>query len=210
MCADSTTPSYFAVSCRLAGRVRGKRDLRSVSIIPLGSCSGGGLPGRTCCCRWLSLALLAISRMPCSVAVSGVMLPTVPNLRTHTQVRRRKNPGMERSGPALTAFRRAGWPGGSGPGGAPASALGPAGATLEDHLAFFARRARRPGRCRADRLPGLRCLNGHRASGLDGPSDTTTRLGLFCCTASAVVTQAHTLTHSIFHSQAKTCYIYFV
>ena len=113
MCADSTTPSYFAVSCRLAGRVRGKRDLRSVSIIPLGSCSGGGLPGRTCCCRWLSLALLAISRMPCSVAVSGVMLPTVPNLRTHTQVRRRKNPGMERSGPALTAFRRAGWPGGN-------------------------------------------------------------------------------------------------
>ena len=75
--------------------------------------SGGGLAERTCCCRWLSLALLAISRMPCSVAVSGVMLPTVPNLRTHTQVRRRKNPGMERSGPALTAFRRAGWPGGN-------------------------------------------------------------------------------------------------
>ena len=33
--------------------------------------------GRTCCCCWLSLVLLAISRMLCSVAVSGVMLQTV-------------------------------------------------------------------------------------------------------------------------------------
>ena len=43
------------------------------------------------------LDLLAISRTLCSVAVSGVMSPTVPDL------------GMERSGPAPSAFRRAGW-----------------------------------------------------------------------------------------------------
>ena len=31
-------------------------------------------------CRWLWRVLQAISRMLCSVAVSGVMLPTVPDL----------------------------------------------------------------------------------------------------------------------------------
>ena len=35
---------------------------------------------KDCCCRWLLLDLLAISRMLCSVAVSGVMLLTLPDL----------------------------------------------------------------------------------------------------------------------------------
>ena len=39
-------------------------------------------------------------------------------------------------------------------------------------------------------------------SRLDVLSDTTTRLSLSCCTASAVVTQTQTFTHSIFHLQA--------
>ena len=115
-----------------------------------------------------------------------------------------------RSGRTLTAFRRAGWPGGSGTGGevggstyrvctsarAPRSS-GPAGATLEDRLACFARRARRPSRCHAERLTWSTAL-----SGLDGQSDRTTNLepGLIC-SASAVVTQAQTFNHSIFHSQ---------
>ena len=42
-------------------------------------------------------------------------------------------------------------------------------------------------------------------SGLDGPSDTATSLSLFGCTASAVVTQKHTFTHTIFHSVADRC-----
>ena len=42
-------------------------------------------------------------------------------------------------------------------------------------------------------------------SGLDGPSEFTTRPGLFGCTVSVVVTQAHTFTHSIFHSLASRC-----
>ena len=55
----------------------------AVSIIPLGSSSDGGLAGRTAAAAgpgwsWLWLDLPAISRMLCSVAVSGVMLPTVP------------------------------------------------------------------------------------------------------------------------------------
>ena len=70
---------------------------------------------------------------------------------------------------------------------------GPAGKTLEDHLACFARRAQRPSRCHADRLPGLPL-----SAGL-----TTKRLSLFRCTASAVVSQAQAFTHSIFRSQAS-------
>ena len=46
----------------------------------------------------------AISRMLCSVAVSGVMLPTVPELSG-----RKRKTGMERSGPTSSAFHRAGW-----------------------------------------------------------------------------------------------------
>ena len=84
-----------------AGRgAAGKRDPCAVSF-PLGSCSGGGLGWKDCCC-WLDLP--ATLRMFCSVAVSGVMLPTVPDL-----AEKRRTPGMERSGPTPSAFRRAGW-----------------------------------------------------------------------------------------------------
>ena len=47
--------------------------------------------------------LLAISRTLCFVAVSGVMLPTAPDLAG------KKKSGLERSGPTPSAFRRAGW-----------------------------------------------------------------------------------------------------
>ena len=47
MCADLTTPSYLAVSCWLAGRVQERGTCAAASINPLGSCSGGGLAGRT-------------------------------------------------------------------------------------------------------------------------------------------------------------------
>ena len=46
----------------------------------------------------------AISRTLCSVAVSGVMLPAVPELSG-----RKRKTGMKRSGPTSSAFRRGGW-----------------------------------------------------------------------------------------------------
>ena len=55
---------------------------------------------------------MAISRMLCSVAVLGVMLPTVPDPH-----RQKKNTGMERSGPTPSVPRRVSLPGGSGTGG---------------------------------------------------------------------------------------------
>ena len=45
---------------------------------------------KDCCYGWLWRVLLAIPTMLCSVAVSGVMLPTVPGLDM------KKKPGMER------------------------------------------------------------------------------------------------------------------
>ena len=60
---------YLAVSGRLAGCCpSGERETYAASF---GRCSGGGLAGRTCCCRWLWRLLRAILRMLCSVAVSG-------------------------------------------------------------------------------------------------------------------------------------------
>ena len=47
MCADSTTLSHLAVSGGLAAGMRGKNDLSCCFYHPLGSCSGGGLAGRT-------------------------------------------------------------------------------------------------------------------------------------------------------------------
>ena len=64
---------------------------------------------------------------------------------------------------------------------------GLAGATQKGGLACFARQTR------TDFL----------LYGRDGPSNITTRLSLFGCTASAVVTQVHTFTHSIFHALAS-------
>ena len=119
MCADWTSRYPFAVSGRRAGGSWGKGAGTAVSIIRLGSCSGsgGGLAGRMCFCSWLSLDPPAISRMLCSVAVSGGTWPT----RTVSDLGRKKT-GMERSDPTLSPFLRAGWPGGSGIGAAPTAA----------------------------------------------------------------------------------------
>ena len=97
------TLPYFAVSCGTGRGVRGKRDLRCCFYHPPWQLLGWRLGWKDCCCCWLWLDLLAISRMLCSVAVSGVMLPTVPDLAG------KNKPGMERNGPAPSAFRRAGW-----------------------------------------------------------------------------------------------------
>ena len=117
MCADSTTPSFLAVAGRQwsAGReVRGKRDLRGSFYHPPCQLLRWRLGLKDCCNRCLLQDLLKISRMPCSVAVSGVMVPTVSDIR-------RKKSGMERRGPTPTYFR-AGWPCGSDTGGAAAAA----------------------------------------------------------------------------------------
>ena len=53
MCADSTCPSYLTVSGRLAGPQAGGGGERGTGAACLGSCSGGGLSGRTCCCHRL-------------------------------------------------------------------------------------------------------------------------------------------------------------
>ena len=75
----------------------------------------------------------------------------------------------------------------------PASALlgllsDPASATLKGRLAGFARRAREPGRCDADKLRGLRLPAGFS----DGPAHpthptVTTGLTLLCWTAGSVM-----------------------
>ena len=58
-------------------------------------------------CCWLSPGMLAMPTTLYYVAVSGAKLPTVSEWSN-------KKPGMERSGPAPTALRRAGWSGWSG------------------------------------------------------------------------------------------------
>ena len=68
----------------------------------------------------------------------------------------------------------------------------------------------RPASSRAQPVPRGQTTWSSALIGLDGPSDITTRLSLFGGTAGAVVTQAHTFTHSIFHSltsrrEAKLC-----
>ena len=79
--------------------------------------SGQWRPGwKDCCCGWLLLDLLEIPTMLCSVAVSGVMLPTVPDLH------KKEKTGMERSGSTPSALRRGSLPGVSCTGGAPTAA----------------------------------------------------------------------------------------
>ena len=99
----------------LAGKPGGGGE-RGTGAARRDSCSGGGLAGRTCCCRWLWRVLLAISRMLCSAAVSGFVLSTESDLR------RREKLGMERSDPTPAVVCITGLPGGSCTGGAPTAA----------------------------------------------------------------------------------------
>ena len=106
-------PTSLSLAGWLSGGGRGKRDLCSCFFHPpLLEAWLEGLLLRLGSC-W---DLLVIPRMLCSVAVSSVMLPTVPELH------RNKKTGRERSGPTPSAPHRASWPGGRGTGGAPTAA----------------------------------------------------------------------------------------
>ena len=88
--ADWTTPSYLAIPGLLAGEVLGKRDL-SCSFYWPGSPLAAAqvepwLEGHAAPTQWLSLYLLAISRMLCSdtpteLSVSDVVLQTLSDSR---------------------------------------------------------------------------------------------------------------------------------
>ena len=58
-----------------------------------------GWPGKDCCYGWLLLALLPISRMLCSVAVSDITLPTVPDLNRRKEVARHPSLSAGPAGP---------------------------------------------------------------------------------------------------------------
>ena len=73
----STSPSLAGWSGREG---EGKRDLRCCFYHPPWQLLGWRLCWKDGYCCWLWLDLLAISRMLCSVAVSGFMLHTVPDL----------------------------------------------------------------------------------------------------------------------------------
>ena len=75
MCAagDSATPSYRAVSGRLAGGGAGREGPVLLFLSSPWQLLGWRLGWKDCCCCWLLLDLLAISRMLCCVAVSGVL-----------------------------------------------------------------------------------------------------------------------------------------
>ena len=103
--ADSTTPSYLAVSGGLAGGVRGKRDLHGCFYHPPWQLLGWRLGWKDCCCHWLLLGLLQISRMLCSVAVSGVMLPLCPTFGEGKNRHGKKWPDTLRSPPGQLARR---------------------------------------------------------------------------------------------------------
>ena len=66
----SSTPSYLAVSGGLAGGVQEKRDLLGCFYHPPWQLLRWRLGWKDCCCCWLWLDLLAISRMLCSVTKS--------------------------------------------------------------------------------------------------------------------------------------------
>ena len=104
MCADSKCPfyrDYFAVLARLAGWLGGggERGTRGDRRRPPWQLLWWrfGLPGRTAAAAGSGGSCWR-SQECCSLAVSGVMLPTVPDLR-------RKKTGIERSGPTLTAAK---------------------------------------------------------------------------------------------------------
>ena len=101
----STSPSLAGWSGREG---EGKRDLRCCFYHPPWQLLGWRLCWKDGYCCWLWLDLLAISRMLCSVAVSGVMLHTVPDLEGKKKARRGKkwpytlsiSPGQLAAGPA--------------------------------------------------------------------------------------------------------------
>ena len=118
-CADSTTPSYLAVSGGLAGGVRGKRDLRGCFYHLPWQLLGGE--------AWLEGLLLRLALAGPAGDLKnallrrrlGCLLPTVPD--PHRKKKKKKT-DMERSGSTPSALRRASLPGGSGTGGAPTAA----------------------------------------------------------------------------------------
>ena len=73
----------------------GKRDPRCCFYHPIWQPLGWRLSWKDCCCCWLWLDLLAISRTLCSPAVSGVMLPTVPDFAGKKRRRRKKQAWKE-------------------------------------------------------------------------------------------------------------------
>ena len=104
---------------------------------------------------------------------------------------------MGRSGPTLTVF--------AGPAGqagvaqveyllfqVPSLPSGPADATLEEHLAWLKLVCQ--ASLKAQQVPYKDTTWSTTLSRLYDPADTTTRLSLFCCSASTVVTQAQTFT----------------
>ena len=82
------------------------KECASLRLSPLTS-GRWRLGWKGCCCGWLLLDLLAISRMLCSVAVPGVMLPTVHDLHRNKKNRQGKKwPETLRFPPVLTAPAR--------------------------------------------------------------------------------------------------------
>ena len=108
---SSTSPSL--AGWPVAGGGRGTDA--ATTIMCFGRRSGGGWTGWTAAAAGSRRGCWRCPRCPttsqprvlsCRLCLTGVT----------------QKPGMERSGPAPTALRRAGWPGGSGIGGAPAAA----------------------------------------------------------------------------------------
>ena len=85
-CADSTTPSYLTVSCRLAWGGRRKRDRRCYYDLLLPPPPWWRLDKEDRSCCWLSQGMLAMPTMLYYVAVSGAKLPTVSD-QSNTKTR---------------------------------------------------------------------------------------------------------------------------
>ena len=101
------------------GGLRGKRDQRCCFYHPIWQPLGRRLSWKDCCCCWLWLDLLAISRTLCSEAVSGVMLQNVHDFAGKKEKQVWKEVALH---PPLCKFRKACRPGGSCTGGAPTAA----------------------------------------------------------------------------------------
>ena len=178
MCADLTFPFYLSVFGRLSGGWQKRRDRRR----PPWQLLRRRLGWKDGCCRRLCRVLLEISRLLCSVAASGVIWRLWLTFAE-------KKIDMERSGPALTAFRRAGWPGGSGAGGAPTAALWPIWCYTGGPPSLL-----RPATSRAQPVPRGQTTLCTALSGLDGPSDTLP--GLVCSAAPSLAQSSPKHRHS--------------